>query len=141
MRSFVSEGAGRLIVLNFERGEKLLEGTREKLRELGVKNAVLVSAIGTFSKARMHRVTTLDPKPMDEIICVEAPMELSAAQGIVANGEPHFHMVFSDLTTTYSGHLEEESIVLYLAELVLMEVRGLELERVAVGHVKLLNQK
>ena len=47
MRTIVSEGFGRIVILGFDRGERLREGIRDKLKELGVKNAVLVSAIGT----------------------------------------------------------------------------------------------
>ncbi len=48
MRTILSEGFGRVVILSFDRGEKLREGIRDKLKELGIKNAVLVSAIGTF---------------------------------------------------------------------------------------------
>jgi|GEM_PF-3179067 len=40
MRTIISEGFGRIIILSFDRGEKLLEGIRNKLKQLGVKNAV-----------------------------------------------------------------------------------------------------
>lgn len=52
---------------------------------------------------------------------------------MVVNGEPHFHMVFTDLEKTYSGHLEEGSTVLYLAELVLAEIKGLDIKRTENG--------
>ena len=61
--------------------------------------------------------------------------------GIVADGEPHFHMTFSDLDKTYSGHLENGCEILYLAEIVLAEIKDLELVRRFEGDVKLLNQK
>ena len=130
MRTIVSEGFGRIIILSFDRGEKLREGIREKLKELGVKNAVLVSAIGTFEKARFHRIKTTNRRPEDEILEIDGPMELAGVAGVVADGEPHFHMVFQDLNRAYAAHLEDGSVVCYLAEVVLAELKGVSLTRI-----------
>jgi predicted DNA-binding protein with PD1-like motif len=140
MRSFTGGGLGRLLVLAFERGEDLLEKTIEQLGKEGVKNGVLISGIGTFDKAHIHRVTSFNEKPDEEFIKIDAPMELSSVQGIIANGIPHFHMVFTDLEKTYSGHLEPGCRVLYLAELVIAEITGMNFERELAGHVKLLKR-
>ena len=130
MRTIVSEGLGRIVILSFDRGEYLREGIRDKMKELGIKNAVLVSAIGTFYKAEYHRIKTTDPKPTDEFLTAEGPMELSSVDGIIADGEPHFHMTFQDLNRAYSVHLEDGSIVCYLAEIVLAEIKGVALTRI-----------
>ncbi len=142
MRTIVGEGFGRIVVLSFDRGEKFLEGIRKKLKELDIKNAVVVSAAGTFEKARFHRIKNCKIKPEDEFFVVDAPMELSSVDGIVADGEPHFHMVFNDLDRAYAAHLEEDTIVLYLAEVVLAEIKGVQLERLPNEHnIKLLHEK
>ena len=142
IRTIVSEGLGRIVILSFDRGEKLREGIRDKLRELGIRDAVLLSAIGTFDKARFHRITHTAPHPKDETIEVEGPMELAAVDGIVADGEPHFHMVFQDLDRAYAAHLEDGSVVCYLAEVVLGEIKGVELQRVRNEYgIPLLHQK
>lgn len=141
MRSFAGGSLGKLLVLAFERGEDLLEKTVEQLNQAGIRNGVVVSGIGTFDKAHIHRVTSFNDKPDEEFIKIDAPMELSAVQGIVANGVPHLHMVFTDLEKTYSGHLEPGCRVLYLAELVIAEIVDMDLEREMAGHVKLLKRK
>ncbi|MFC1485569.1 PCC domain-containing protein [Candidatus Latescibacterota bacterium] len=127
VRTIVSEGFGRIVVLRFERGEKLREGIRDKLDELGIKNAVVVSAIGTFEKARFHRITSTGTGGESETITIEAPIEFSSVDGMVINGEPHFHMTFQDLDRAYSVHLEDESVVCFLAEVVLAEIKGEEI--------------
>ncbi len=106
MRTIISKGLGRIIILSFDRGEKLRESIRAKLAELGVRNAVLLSAIGTLEKARFHRIKNTNRRAEDEIFELDGPMELATVNGIVADGEPHFHMVFqgiilrlSDLTS------------------------------------------
>ena len=71
----------------------------------------------------------MEETPVDEFITLEEPMELASLQGVVIDGEPHFHMVISDLEQTYTGHLEEETTVLYLVEITLAEIKGINLER------------
>ena len=142
MRTIVSKGFGRIVILSLDRGEKLREAVREKLKELGINNAVLLSAIGTFEKARFHRIKHTKARPEDETFEVEGPMELASVDGIVADGEPHFHMVFQDLHRVYAAHLEDGSVVCYLAELVLAELPDVALTRVRNEYgIPLLQEK
>lgn len=130
MKLFTGEGIGRIIVLNLQRGDKLLEGIAEQLRKIGIKNAVVLSAIGSLQKAVFHRVTGMEASPVDEFVTIEKPLELASLQGIVIDGQPHFHMVVSDLEQTYTGHLEENTVVLYLVEISIAEIKIPELARV-----------
>ncbi|MFC1552172.1 PPC domain-containing DNA-binding protein [Candidatus Latescibacterota bacterium] len=142
IRTIVSEGLGRIVILSFDRGEKLREGIRDKMAEVGIKNAVIVSAIGTFEKARFHRIKNVNQYPEDEIIEIDDAMELSSVDGIIADGEPHFHMTFQDMDRAYSAHLEDGSIVCYLAEIVLAEIKGVELIRIKNEYgIPLLHEK
>jgi hypothetical protein len=129
MRRFISDKLGRVVILNLERGEKLLESIKAQLNELGIKNAIVLSAIGSLQKAVFHRVTGMEESPVDEYVTIEAPLELASLQGIVVNGEPHFHMVISNLENTFTGHLEEETTVLYLCEITLVEIVGANFQR------------
>ena len=129
MRCVPGKGFGRTLIFSLERGELLLETVREKCKEAGIKDAVVLSAIGTLQKVHYHRVLHLENDPKDEFLWVEAPCELGATQGVIADGQPHFHAVFSDLEKTYSGHLEDGTEVLYLIEMVVAELIGVELER------------
>ncbi len=130
MRTFVGSGFGRVVVINLQRGERVLESVRSQLKELGIKDAVILSAIGSLQKAVFHRVTGMGASPVDEFVTLEQPMELASVQGVVIDGEPHFHMVISDLEKAYTGHLEEDTTVVYLCEISLAEVTGLDLIRV-----------
>lgn len=142
MRTITGAGFGRIVILGFDRGDKLLPCIREKCRELGIENAVVVSGVGTFEKAHFHRIKNCNSWPENEFITVDAPIELSSVDGMVVNGEPHFHMTFQDLEKTYAVHLEDESTVLYLAEVVLAELTGVSMERVPNEFgIKLLREK
>jgi len=129
MRKFVGNGFKRILVLNFTRGEKLLDGIVNACKEEGLRNGVLLGAIGSLQKVHLHRVMGFSPEPMDEYITVDGPFEISAAQGILADGQPHFHFVVSDLEKAYTGHLEPDTEVLYLVEVTIAEFEDLELKR------------
>ena len=134
MLSIMGQGLGRTLIMRLEPGELLLESIREKCKEVGMRNAAILSAIGVMDKVHYHKVIDSSQPPIDfqsrtELLWVEGPCELTAMQGIIADGHPHFHAVFSDPEKTYSGHLEEGSVVLYMAELVLVELAGVALER------------
>lgn len=130
MVRFLGEGTGRVLVINLKRGDLLLESIESGLSEAGIKNAIITSAIGSLQKAVFHRVTGMEREPVDEFVTVEKPLELASLQGVVVDGKPHFHMVISDLESTYTGHLENGTTVLYLSEITLLELKGINLHRV-----------
>lgn len=130
MISFCKQGTGRLVVINLERGDLLLESIRNALDSYGIRDAVVVSAIGSLSKVVLHRVTGYEVEPVDEFVTLEKPMELASLQGIVVDGHPHFHMVVSDLEQAYTGHLEEGTTALYLVEISLLELTNVDLKRI-----------
>jgi uncharacterized protein len=130
MKIYAGERLGRIVIINLQRGEKVLESIRSQLKELNIPNAVVLGAIGSLQKAVFHRVTGFDAEPVDEFVTLEKPIELASLQGVVIDGEPHFHMVVSDLDKTYTGHLEDGTTVVYLSEITLAEIEGLALRRV-----------
>ncbi len=130
MFTLINEAGSRILTVSLARGEMLLEGITAAVRERGIRDAVVLSCIGTLSSLTYHRVTTLDAQPREEYPTVRGPLELCALQGSVVGGVPHLHIVCSDRQGTYAGHLEEKSEVLYLAEVVLMELAGRPLRRV-----------
>jgi len=123
-RTIVGDGFGRVVILRFSRGDKLLEGIRDKLKELGIANAAVVSAIGTLDRIRYYQITTTGPKSVPEHHTLEAPIEFSSLEGVIADGQPHLHITFTDLRRAYAGHLEDDSTVLYVAEVVIAEIKG-----------------
>ncbi len=129
MIRFIGEGTGRVVIINLRRGELLLESIESELKEIGIKNAIITSAIGSLKKAVFHRVTGMEAEPVDEFVTVEKPLELASLQGVVIDGHPHFHMVISDVENAYTGHLENGTEILYLSEITLLEIKGVDLVR------------
>ena len=130
MFALINQPGKRIVTISLRRGEMLLEGIEKAIRETGIRDAVVLSCIGTLSSMTWHRVSTLEAKPREEYPTVKGPLELCAVQGLVVEGTPHFHIVCSDKDGTYAGHLEPGCEVLYLAEIVLMELAGSPLHRV-----------
>ncbi len=131
MKTFEMSQYGKTVVVNLDRGELMLESIEKALAEAGVKNAVLVSGIGSFSEMTIHIVSALTEEPHDLFIHKEAPIELGCMQGIVVDGKPHIHIAAVDPDgTPYVGHLEPGCKVLYLAELCFLEIKDMELTRV-----------
>jgi len=131
MRYFSTENIGRIFILSLDPGDFVLESIKELIRKENVKDAIVISAIGTFDQYRMHYILTTGFPPKNKFEhWKDKPLELAHIGGIIANGEPHLHVVVSDPEKAYAGHLEEGCRVLYLAELAIIEVKGLNLKRV-----------
>lgn len=120
---------GRILIVSLDKGELVLETIADVLKKHCIKSAAMISGIGTLRKAVYHMITTTEDHATNRFVTLEGPMELSSVQGLVLEGEPHFHMVFSDLERVYSGHLEPGCEVQYLAEFVLLEFQGEDLRR------------
>ena len=130
MTNFLANEYGRVIVIHLGKGELLLESIQRALEEQGIKNAVLLSAIGSLRKLSMHIIMDTDDKATNNFLVVEKPFELCSMQGLVLDGVPHFHMVCSAPgNESFCGHVEPGCEVQYLMEIALMEVRDMDLPR------------
>jgi len=131
MRYFSTENIGRIFILSLSPGDFVLESIKDLIKKENVKNAIVISAIGTLDQYRMHYVLTTDFPPKNKFEhWKDKPLELAHIGGIIANGEPHLHVIVSDSEKAYAGHLEDSCRVLYLAEIVIIEIRDLNLKRV-----------
>ena len=129
MRTYTTNQYGRTVIIHLGKGEKLLESLTEEIKRLHLKNGLLLSAIGSLRKASLHVITSTDDWPVNQFITVEKPIELGAAQGLIINGEPHFHLVISEENSLYAGHMEPGCEVQYLAEFAILELLDVDLTR------------
>jgi len=120
---------GEVVVARFDHGDDLLESIAQLAREADIHTGVVVSCIATVDKCRLHRITTTGYPPHDQFVEREGPIEIVSAQGVIANYQPHIHFVGADLLGTFAGHLEPGSRVLYLAEVCVLKLSGIALER------------
>jgi len=130
MKCFPSKGFKRVVAVNLVRGELVLEGIVKAAAEAGIRNGVVLGAIGSLQKTVLHRVTSMEPTPMDEFVTIEKSMAHASVQGIIMDGQPHLHAVFSDLENTYTRHLEPGPTELYVVEITIAEVEDFNAKRV-----------
>ena len=132
MESFSTDRLGRVFIVRLDPGDRVLESINELVSREKIRDAVVISAVGTLDERTLHMVTTTDYPPREYFKRFEnKPLELVSLTGIIADyGKPHLHAVVSDCERAYAGHLEEGCRTLYLAEIVILEVEGLDLTRI-----------
>ncbi len=131
MESFASRTTGRIFILRLDPGDYLLECINDFIKKGNIREGYIASAIGTLDYCVMHMVMTTGYPPVEHFERWEdKPLELTSIDGIIADGTPHLHMVVSDHQKAYSGHLEPGCRVLYLAEIVIVELEPSGLKRV-----------
>lgn len=121
---------GRVFAIRLDKGDDLLECLQSFINKNVVRDAAVVSGIGTLSDCVLHMVTTTGLPAIEHFEKWEdKPLEIASIDGIIADGQPHLHMVVSDTHAAYAGHVEPGCRVLYLAELVIIELLGGNLTR------------
>ena len=116
--------------IRLDRGDLLLESLLDFIKQHDVQDGALLTAVGSLQECTFHAVTTLDPKPVQHFTTRKGAMEILNINGIIAGGEPHFHMTLSDTKGAFGGHLEKGCKVLYRAELTLAKFSGTRLGRI-----------
>jgi uncharacterized protein len=130
MNTMRFRGPVEVVTIGLKPGEMLLESIKEAIKQQKIKNGVVVYGIGTLKTCRIHHVTHCDFPPDVRFFTIKKPLELSSISGIIADGEPHLHMVVSYADTeVYAGHLENESEVLYLAEVTILVFNDFKMAR------------
>ena len=119
-----------VICIGFARGDLFLEGIRDAIVTHNIVNGVIISGFGTFSTTRMHFTTRAGLPPHDEFVKLpDRALELVSLHGMIVNGAPHIHMTVGDMERTWAGHLEDGCVVLYLAEVAIGRLTGMQMER------------
>jgi hypothetical protein len=130
MKTLEHTGPSEVVVIALEPGEMLLESIRRAIQDRRIRNGVVVSGIGTLKTCRMHYIEHTDFPPNDRFFAIARPLELVSVSGLIADGEPHLHVVVScGDAEVWAGHLEDGSEVAYLAEIALLRFDDLAMAR------------
>jgi predicted DNA-binding protein with PD1-like motif len=115
MEIFSHESSIKFHAIRLDKGDDLLESFEAFIKEHRIVDGVVVSGIGTLDQCHMHFVTTInDATQMEFKKWKDSPLEVASIDGIVANGEPHLHMVISNTERAWAGHVESGCRTLYL---------------------------
>lgn len=94
MKCFESVERG-LIVVSLGEGDLLLESIQQAVRQADVHTGVIVSGLGSLTRAHIHTLGVEAQLP--------GPLEVVGLDGIVAGYEPHIHISLTDATGRYYG--------------------------------------
>jgi predicted DNA-binding protein with PD1-like motif len=127
MKVFTGSKIGRVFFIRIDEGDDVAECINTAIKENKIVNAIVSSAIGTLSSAVVHYITTTGyPSSNNFTRLKDKPIEVSSIDGLIVDGLPHLHMVISEENQVISGHLEPGCKSLYLFEMAILEVEGLE---------------
>ncbi|MDR0442587.1 MAG: DNA-binding protein [Treponema sp.] len=131
MQTFTDGTFTKVHVLRLDRGDYLLESIENFVKSNNIRNAVVLSGIGTLDYCVLHMVMTTGLPPVNHCEKWEdKPLEITSIDGIIADGSPHLHITLSDHKCAYAGHLEHGCRILYLGEIVIAEMDGFNFHRV-----------
>ena len=109
----------RTVCKRLRRGDDLLREVQKIAEEEQLELAVILSAVGCVTKARLRDASGVTVRQIDE------PCEIVSATGTVSRKRCHIHVALSkeDLSTV-GGHLVEGCLINTTCELVLGVVEG-----------------
>ena len=122
----------RVVVLRFKFDVDLLDGIERQVKELGIRNAVILSGIGSVRGYHIHSVKNRT-FPSQNVFVKDpaAPADIASMNGYVIGGRVHAHIVLADPDRAFGGHLERETRVFTFAIVALGVLREpVDLERI-----------
>lgn len=122
----------RILVLRFKYEADLLAGMEKMMKENHVRNAVILSGIGSVKGYHVHVVSnrTFPSKNMF-IKDPTTPADLTSMNGCVIDGRIHAHVTLADADKAFGGHLEAGTTVFTFAVLTIgVLADGADLSRV-----------
>ena len=97
----------RIIVLRFKYQTDLMLGLDSMVKSENIKNAVILSGIGSVTGYHIHTVNNRTFPSKDMFIKnPKAPADILNVNGYVINGRVHAHITLADKERTFGGHLE-----------------------------------
>jgi predicted DNA-binding protein with PD1-like motif len=125
--------------VRLEAGEDVIEGIKKVCEQYGIKHGVIVSGIGSLSKASFFDPTPLPGKPgcygYGAAIKMEGGIELISLSGVICEDDEknvslHIHGAFADGEgNSYAGHLTDGNHVLITVELIIEEFENIFMAR------------
>lgn len=133
---------GRVVVARLKPGSDLLLSLRRLVEKEGIRAGVILSGVGLLERARLRNCKALPEEyPITDanrsFVTFERPLEILALSGSVSEveGKPwvHAHVTLScvedEEISAIGGHLIEGCIVFGFAEIFLMELEDIEMNR------------
>lgn len=112
----VSTRFERVVIVRFKNQADILAGLEKQVKELKIRNAVVLSGIGSALATHYHVVSNRGfPSKNMFVENPEASADIVSMNGYVLNGKVHAHITFSGADQAYGGHLEPRTRVFTFA--------------------------
>ena len=122
-----SFASSRFITLRLDPGEDVLLSLRAAVEEQRIRNATILSGVGSLDRYHFHVVKSTNMPPGNTFVQGEGPFDILTVTGLVVDGKVHAHITFGNTEVAIGGHLEEGCRVLTFAVLVMAEALDAEL--------------
>jgi predicted DNA-binding protein with PD1-like motif len=110
----------RILVFRFKNQADLLSGLEKMAKEQKIKNAVILSGIGSVRSYHVHSVSNREfPSKNTFVKDPSAPADIVSVNGYIVNGEVHAHMTMTDPDKAFGGHIEPDTRVFTFAAITL----------------------
>jgi hypothetical protein len=97
----------RVVVLRFKFGADLLAEFEKMVKQEKIRNAVILSAMGSVRGYQVHQVSNRDfPSKNMFVKNPTAPADLIGMNGFVIDGRIHAHVTLANPDRAFGGHLE-----------------------------------
>jgi predicted DNA-binding protein with PD1-like motif len=110
----------RVIVLRFKYETDLLAGLGRMVKELHIRNAIILGGIGSVKSYSLHTVSNRT-LPSKNIFFKDpdGPADIIGMSGYVIEGQLHPHITLADPNRAFGGHLEAGTTVFTFAAVTL----------------------
>jgi uncharacterized protein len=106
----------RVVILRFKFGTDLLSGFEKMVKQEKIRNAVILSAMGSVRGYQVHQVSNRDfPSKNMFVKDPTAPADLIGMNGFVIDGHIHAHVTLANPDKAFGGHLEPGTSVFTFA--------------------------
>ena len=121
----------RVLVLRAKNKTDLLTEMEKQVKAQNIKNAVILSGIGSVRGYRFHNVAGRDyPVPDMFVSAPNTPADFIGMNGYIVNGVLHAHMTLGTGEKAIAGHLEPGTQVFTYAIVTVGVMNGTDLSKV-----------
>jgi predicted DNA-binding protein with PD1-like motif len=122
----------RVLVLRFKYQTDLLAGLERMVKEYKIRNAVILSGIGSVKSYHYHTVSNgTFPSKNIFVQNPDGSADIAGMNGYVIDGRVHAHITFADPDKAFGGHLEPGTKVFTFAIVTVGVFKdGIDLNRV-----------